>query len=106
MDEKGILRFRDGRTERAVLDPIDPSREVVTVQQDGGEKVDVPFSALKAVFFPRTVIEDSELEPASGSVARSADPERSLRSARRQARSLLRAGPCRARKNRPERGIA
>ena len=65
MDEKGILRFRDGRTERAVLEPIDASREVVTIHQDG-ETVDVPFSALKAVFFPRTAIEDSDLEPASG----------------------------------------
>jgi hypothetical protein len=66
MEEKVVLRFRDGRTERATLDPIDPTREVVTAHQDDGEKHEVPFSALKAVFYPRTVVEDAELEPASG----------------------------------------
>lgn len=66
MEEKVVLRFRDGRTERALLAPIDASTEVLSARQDDGQTVDVPFSALKAVFFPRTAVEDAELEPASG----------------------------------------
>jgi len=65
MDEKVVLRFRDGRTERALLDPIDSSREVLTVRQDDGEMEEVPFSALKAVFYPR-VSPEEPLEPAAG----------------------------------------
>lgn len=65
MDGKVVLRFRDGRTERAMLDPIDPSREVLTVRHDDGTTGEVPFSELKAVFIPRTVPEE-ELEPAAG----------------------------------------
>ena len=49
--EQVVLRFRDGRTERAPIAPIDPTREVVTIQRDG-ETSEVPFSLLKAVFFP------------------------------------------------------
>jgi len=64
-DDKVVLRFRDGRTERATLDPIDPSREMLTVRHDDGSESDVPFSDLKAVFFPRAV-SDELLEPASG----------------------------------------
>ena len=52
-DEKVVLRYRDGRTERATLDPIDPSREVLTVHRDEGGTEEVPFSELKAVFFPQ-----------------------------------------------------
>ncbi len=65
MDEQVVLRFRDGRTERAILDPIDPSREVVVVRRDDGNTDEVPFSELKAVFFPRSVAEEA-LEPAGG----------------------------------------
>jgi len=65
MDEKVVLRYRDGRTERTHLAPIDASREVLTVHDDGGESHDVPFSELKAVFFPQ-VASGAELEPASG----------------------------------------
>ena len=50
--QKVVLRFRDGRTERATLEPIDPTREVLTVHRDDGP-AEVPFSELKAVFFPR-----------------------------------------------------
>jgi hypothetical protein len=64
VDDKVVLRFRDGRTERAALDPIDPSREVLTVRRDDGTG-EVPFSELKAVFYPRTD-PDAPLEPASG----------------------------------------
>lgn len=65
MDERVVLRYRDGRTERAALDPIDPTREVLIVRRDDGGTDEVPFSALKAVFFPRLVA-DEALEPASG----------------------------------------
>ena len=51
-DEKVVLRYRDGRTERATLEPIDPTREVLVVHRDEGP-AEVPFSELKAVFFPR-----------------------------------------------------
>ena len=63
MDDRVVLRYRDGLTERAVLDPIDPEREVLTVRHDDGTTGEVPFSALKAVFFPRATGEE---EPASG----------------------------------------
>ena len=65
MDEKVVLRYRDGRTERASLEPIDPTREVVVARHDDGTSAEVPFSQLKAVFYPRHVA-DEELEPASG----------------------------------------
>lgn len=65
MDAKVVLRFRDGRTERATLEPIDPTRQVLTVRHDDGTTGEVPFSELKAVFIPRTVPEE-ELEPAAG----------------------------------------
>ena len=63
-DDRVVLRYRDGRTERAALEPLDPSREVLVVRRDDGP-AEVPFSELKAVFFPRTA-PDSALEPASG----------------------------------------
>jgi len=65
MEEKVVLRFRDGRTERVMLDPIDSSREVLTVRQDDGEMSEVPFSALKAVFYPR-ISPEEPLEAAAG----------------------------------------
>lgn len=64
-DTKVILRYRDGRTERASLEPIDPARELLTVRRDDGSSDDVAFAQLKAVFFPRTESEDA-LEPAAG----------------------------------------
>ena len=63
--ERVVLRYRDGRTERVALDPIDPSREVLVARRDDGEPSEVPFADLKAVFFPR-VVPDESLEPASG----------------------------------------
>jgi hypothetical protein len=65
MDEKVVLRYRDGRTERAMLEPIDPAREVLTVRHADGSESEVSFSELKAVFFPRTA-PDEALEPATG----------------------------------------
>jgi hypothetical protein len=60
-----VLRYRDGRTERAALAAVDADREVFTVERDGARD-DVPFAQMKAVFFPRTEPEET-LEPASGS---------------------------------------
>jgi hypothetical protein len=64
MPDKVVLRYRDGRTERAELEPIDPTREVLVARRDG-EAAEVPFTELKAVFFPRSSTNDP-LEPASG----------------------------------------
>jgi len=61
-----ILRYRDGRTERALMEPIDAMREVVQVRRDDGQHAEVPFSELKAVFIPRIEPDDAALEPASG----------------------------------------
>jgi hypothetical protein len=65
-EHKVVLRFRDGRTERATLEPIDPSRQVLTVHRDEGGTEEVPFADLKAVFYPRAGGEGEEPEPASG----------------------------------------
>lgn len=65
MTEKVVLRYRDGRTERADLDPIDATREMLATRDETGEVREIPFSELKAVFFPR-VAPDDALETASG----------------------------------------
>jgi|SRR5437763_11000494 len=52
--EQVVLRYRDGRTERVALEPIDATREVMTVRRDDAQPSEVPFSELKAVFFPQT----------------------------------------------------
>ncbi len=64
-DTQVVLRYRDGRTERATLGTVDIDRQVFSVERDG-EQSDVPFADMKAVFFPRTVPEEL-LEPATGS---------------------------------------
>ncbi|MEO8034588.1 MAG: hypothetical protein ABI837_09150 [Acidobacteriota bacterium] len=61
-----VLRYRDGRTERGTLGPIEPTVEVVQVTRDDGTSDDIPFSVLKAVFFPQTQ-PDGPVEPATGS---------------------------------------
>lgn len=61
-----VLRYRDGRTERGRLAPIEPTVEVVQVTREDGQLDDVPFSVLKAVFYPRTQ-PDQPVEPAAGS---------------------------------------
>jgi hypothetical protein len=60
-----VLRYRDGRTERATIDSIDSDQQVVHVQRDDGSADDVAFSVLKAVFFPRQG--DGALEEPAGS---------------------------------------
>jgi hypothetical protein len=64
MDERVVLRYRDGRTERVILEPIDPSREVLTATREDGATVEVPFADLKAVFYPQ--LADGPPEPAAG----------------------------------------
>jgi len=67
-DGKVILRFRDGRTERATIAEIDADGELLNVtRDDDGAAEQVPFTALKAVFFPRMTPEES-LEEAGGSL--------------------------------------
>jgi uncharacterized protein DUF6982 len=52
IDSKAVLRYRDGRTERVELAPIDHSRQVFTVKREDGQTVEVPYAELKAIFFP------------------------------------------------------
>ena len=64
-DSQVVLRYRDGRTERATLVAVDADRQVFTVERDSASE-EVPFGEMKAVFFPRTAPEET-LEPATGS---------------------------------------
>lgn len=52
-DQRVVLRYRDGRTERVAIEPIDPATERITARQDDGSVSEVPFADLKAVFFPQ-----------------------------------------------------
>ena len=66
MDQSNVvLRYRDGRTERASIVDIDAERQSVAVTHDASN-VEVPFAVLKAIFFPRAGAED-EMETATGS---------------------------------------
>ncbi len=65
MQDKVVLRYRDGRTERVSLEPIDSTREMLIVRRDDGQAVEVSFSEIKAVFFPR-LHPEKEVEPAVG----------------------------------------
>lgn len=64
VDNKVVLRYRDGRTERVELDPIDQSRQVFAIKREG-QPAEVPFTDLKAVFFPKQ--ENVAAEQATGS---------------------------------------
>ena len=68
-DGKVILRFRDGRTERAAVAVIDAVNEVLNVTHEHGATDQIPFNALKAVFFPRVVAEDQLEQPAGSLIA-------------------------------------
>jgi hypothetical protein len=59
-----VLRYRDGRAERAALVAVDADRQLFEVERDG-EREEVPFSEMKAVFYLPTAPEP--LEPATGS---------------------------------------
>ena len=58
MPDKVVLRYRDGRTERFALEPIDATRGVLTARTDDGGTEEIPFTELKAVFFPQTAPDD------------------------------------------------
>lgn len=60
-----VLRYRDGRTERATLADIDADEQLVRVQHWNGSAEDVSFASLKAVFYPRRP--EATLEHADGS---------------------------------------
>jgi hypothetical protein len=66
MDQSTIvLRYRDGRTERVPRADINADEKFVAVTHDRAT-VNVPFSELKALFFPRTN-PDQEPDTATGS---------------------------------------
>jgi len=68
-DSHVILRFRDGRTERATIVEIDSSTETVDATRDAdGTPEKLVFTDLKAVFFPRTEPEDELGEQRAGSL--------------------------------------
>ncbi len=48
---EAILHYRDGRTERVGVDPIEVDDDNVTIHGDDGSRT-VPLAELKAVFFP------------------------------------------------------
>lgn len=52
MTGDAVLRFRDGKTERVRIDEPDIEHATLHVTKENGQKADVPFSQLKAVFFP------------------------------------------------------
>jgi hypothetical protein len=62
-----VLRYRDGRTERATLIETDVEQQIVRVTRDDGANDEVPFSVLKALFFPRNEHEEDAISPPSGS---------------------------------------
>ena len=64
-DSQVVLRYRDGRTERTTLVAVNADRQVFAVERDGAAAA-VPFSEIKAVFYPRSGPDES-LEPATGS---------------------------------------
>jgi hypothetical protein len=68
-DSHVILRFRDGRTERATIVEIDSATETVDATRDAdGTPEKIAFTDLKAVFFPRTEPEDELGEQRAGSL--------------------------------------
>lgn len=61
--EHAVLRFRDGRTERADVSAVDLDAQTVAVVSADGAARAVSFEDLKAVFFSKS---REEAEPASG----------------------------------------
>ena len=67
MDQSNVvLRYRDGRTERASEVDIDAERQFVVVAKGETSQNEVPFSLLKGVFFPRRGPDETH-QPANGS---------------------------------------
>jgi hypothetical protein len=67
MNEQVVLRYRNGRTERATLGAIDLDGQIFRVQQEDGGDAEVAFSEIKAVFHPR-VGSDEPVEQETGSM--------------------------------------
>lgn len=59
-----VLRYRDGKTQRTRLVDTDLQREIFKVADESGSPAEVPFSLLKAVFYPR---EEKPTEAGGGS---------------------------------------
>lgn len=67
-----VLRFRDGRTERRSMAPqIDVEHQTVRVVKDDQTVEQIPFTDLKAVFFPRNspTVDSSEPAPQGSVIA-------------------------------------
>jgi hypothetical protein len=60
-----VLRYRDGTTSRAMLVRADTDSEILHIEENGNA-AEVPFTRLKAVFFPQPE-PDKQPEPADGS---------------------------------------
>jgi len=59
-----VLRFRDGRTERpAIVPQFDVEHQTVRVVNDDKSVAQIPFTDLKAVFFPRNSWPAGAAEP-------------------------------------------
>ena len=66
MDQPNVvLRYRDGRTERVTLVNTNVEQKIASIRRDQAT-AEVPFSELKAIFFPRTNPEE-EPDTATGS---------------------------------------
>lgn len=63
--DKAVLRYRDGRTERVQLAPIDQTRQIFNVTREDGSTAEIPYTDLKGVFFPKK--DGAEQEAADGS---------------------------------------
>ena len=80
-----VLRFRDGRTERRTMTPqFDMEQQTVHLTRDDESVEQIPFTDLKAVFFPRDQSNEPDPAPegsvlavefADGEVIRGSAPE-------------------------------
>lgn len=81
-----VLRYRDGRTERKSITPeFDLENETVRVVNEDDALEQIPFTDLKAVFFPRAAASEASepeikgavlaVEFADGEVIRGCAPE-------------------------------
>lgn len=67
-DGKAVVRYRDGRVERASVTTIDAAAQHIVITSEGDSR-NVPFGELKAIFFPQHA--PAELvAPAEGSRVR------------------------------------
>ena len=62
-----VLRFRDGRTERVDIARIDPGHQTIQAFSSDGSQEEIPYSDLKAIFFPRDPHADEDETATSGS---------------------------------------